>query len=159
MAEQIQKDMAVAILDEVTERLSRMVKQGGFDNASVIWLIKAWTKVGVRLRGHGYHRQSMAYYTMKRDAQPTKEKRSRMLLNAMEAFASMLSRHGTTEGDYFNRVDQVMRDFVWDYRKQVSLQPDKGKSEKEFVAMMVDWQNKSAEQVMNEAVAGVERHN
>jgi hypothetical protein len=159
MADQIQKDIAVATLDEVTERLAKIMKNGGFDNASVIWLIKAWTKVGVRLRGGGYHRLTMAYYVMKRDPAASKEKRSRALLSALEAFTTMLSKHGTTEGDYFNRVDQLMRDFVWEYRKQLALRPDKGKSEKEFVTLLTNWQSKSAEQVLKEVVVNMDRHN
>ncbi len=158
MADQIQKDLAVASLDELTERLAKAIKNGGFDNASVIWLVKAWTKVGVRLRGGGYHRQAMAYYVMKRDPPMSRDKRSRALLTAMEAFTNMLSRHGTTEGDYFNRVDQLMREFVWEYRKHLAQRPDNGKSEKDFTAQLSFWQSKTAEQVLKEPVMYMERH-
>ncbi len=158
MADQIQKDLAVATLDEITERLAKSIKNGGFDNATVIWLIKAWTKVGVRLRGGGYHRQAMAYYAMKREPAASRDKRSRALLTALEAFTNMLSRHGTTEGDYFNRVDQLMRDFVWEYRKGLAQQPDKGKSEREFTTQLSFWQSKTADQVLKEPVTNMERH-
>ena len=60
MASQQDKDIAVMILDDLTTRLNTNIREGGFNNDSVIWLIKAWTKAGMRLNGPNFHRVASA---------------------------------------------------------------------------------------------------
>ncbi len=44
MADEHSVQLASAILDELTDRMNREIKLGkGFDNDSVMWLVKAWT--------------------------------------------------------------------------------------------------------------------
>lgn len=158
MANEHQVSVASAVLDELTRRLRDMTKKGGFDNKSVIWLAKAWIKVGMALRGPTFHRQAAGYYIMKREPAAIAGKRSLALLTAMEAFERMLNQLKTTEGDFFNRADNSMRDFVWEYRKQLGLKPDRGQSEKEFVGMLTSLQNMSSDQLNREMATGMERH-
>lgn len=114
MATQHDKDIAVMILDELTTRLSNNIREGGFNNDSVMWLIQAWTKACIRIRGANYHKVSSAYYIMNRDPTPSNGKRSKTLLSSIENFQNVLEKNGTTEGDFFNRADKAMLDFVWE---------------------------------------------
>ena len=129
----------------------------GFDNDSVMELIKAWTKVGMLTHGKAFHRQSAAYYVMKREPTPSPGKRSHTLLAALEAFETVLDRDGTTEGDFFQRADRAMLDFVWEYRKSVTGRTDKGKSEADFVAQLMKWMALSDDQAMQEEVGNMDR--
>ena len=151
-------ELASAIMDELTTVLNADIKRGeGFDNDSVLWLLKAWTKVGMLTHGKAFHKQSSAYYVMKRDPTPSPGKRSRTLLAALEAFESVLDRNGTTDGDFFQRADRAMRDFVWEYRKAVTGRTDRGKSEADFVAQLMKWMALSDEQAMQEEVSNMDR--
>ena len=158
MADEHSVEVASAILDELTTELSADIGRGqGFDNDSVMWLIKAWTKVGMLTHGKAFHRQSAAYYVMKRDPTPSPGKRSRTLLVALEAFETVLDRDGTTEGDFFQHADRAMLDFVWEYRKAVTGRTDRGKSEADFVAQLMKWMSLSDDQAMQEEVTNMDR--
>jgi hypothetical protein len=158
MADQHNIDVAVAILDELTSRLNTVIRSGvGFDNNSVMWLIKAWTKVGLRTRGPGFHRKASAYFVMKREPSPASGKRSLVLLSALEAYETMVGKQGITDGDYFQRADKAMLDFVWEYRKAVTGRTDRGKSEQEFVAQLMRWMSLSEDQVAKEVVTNMDR--
>jgi hypothetical protein len=158
MADEHNVELASAILDELTTVLNEDIKLGkGFDNDSVMWLIKAWTKVGMLTHGKAFHRQSAAYYVMKREPTPSTGKRSRTLLVALEAFETVLDRDGTTEGDFFQRADRAMLDFVWEYRKAVTGRTDRGKSEADFVAQLMKWMALSDDQAMQEEVTNMDR--
>jgi hypothetical protein len=95
---------------------------------------------------------------MKRDPTPISGKRSLALRSAMDAYSTMLSRHGTTDGDYFQRADKAMLDFVWEYRKAVTGRTDRGKSEKEFVAQLMRWMSLSEDQAAREVLTNLEQH-
>ena len=158
MADEHSVEVASAILDELTTELSADIGRGqGFDNDSVMWLIKAWTKIGMLTHGKAFHRQSAAYYVMKRDPTPSPGKRSRTLLVALEAFETVLDRDGTTEGDFFQHADRAMLDFVWEYRKAVTGRTDRGKSEADFVAQLMKWMSLSDDQAMQEEVTNMDR--
>ena len=158
MADEHSVQLASAILDELTERLNAEIKLGkGFDNNSVMWLIKAWTKVGILTHGPNFHRQASAYYVMNRAPNPSPGKRSHVLLSALEAFETILDRDGTTEGDFFHRADQAMLDFVWEYRQKVAGRTDRGRSEADFVAQLMRWMSLSDDQVMTEVVTNMDR--
>ena len=160
MADEHNVELASAILDELTTVLNADIRRGqGFDNDSVMWLIKAWTKVGMLTHGKSFHRQSAAYYVMKREPTPSPGKRSRTLLVALEAFEAVLDRDGTTEGDFFQRADRAMLDFVWEYRKAVTGRTDRGKSEADFVAQLMKWMALSDDQAMKEEVTAMDRSN
>jgi hypothetical protein len=158
MADEHNVELASAVLDELTTVLNGDIRRGqGFDNDSVMWLIKAWTKVGMLIHGKSFHRQSAAYYVMKRDPTPSPGKRSRTLLAALEAFESVMDRNGTTDGDFFQRADRAMLDFVWEYRKSVTGRTDRGKSEADFVAQLMKWMALSDDQAMQEEVTNMDR--
>ena len=158
MADEHSVQLASAILDELTERLNAEIKLGkGFDNNSVMWLIKAWTKVGILTHGPGFHRKASGYYVMNRAPDPSPGKRSRVLLSALEAFETVLDRDGTTEGDFFQRADVAMRDFVWEYRQAVTGRTDRGRSEADFVAQLMKWMSLSADEVMKAVVTNMDR--
>lgn len=158
MATDFDKDIASAILDELETQLKAWIKRGGFDNKAVIWMIKAWTKAGMYLRGDSYHAKCCTYFRMKRTPQPTHQKRSQVLLSAINAYTDMLNKHGTTEGDFFNRAERAMIDFVWEYHSHISQLADRNRTENEFIAMLVRWQNLTVEEVKKQAVTGSERH-
>ena len=155
MPSQFDVEVALATLDQLTTRLRGNISNGGFDNNSVMWFIKAWTKVGIRLRGSNFHREASAYYIMKRDPSPSTGKRSATLLTALNSFETIISNNGTTSGDYFKRADKAMLDFVWEYRKQLGNQ---SKLEQDFVSQLTLWKSKSAEQAEKAIVTNVERH-
>jgi hypothetical protein len=157
MPDEHSKELASAIMDELTTVLNADIKAGGFDNDSVMWLIKAWTKVGMLTHGPAFHKQKAAYYVMKRDPTPSPGKRSRTLLAALEAFETVMNRDGTTEGDFFQRADRAMLDFVWEYRKAVTGRTDAGKSEADFVARLMKWMALSDDQAMKEEVTAMDR--
>jgi hypothetical protein len=94
---------------------------------------------------------------MKRDPTPSPGKRSRTLLAALEAFESVMDRNGTTDGDFFQRADRAMLDFVWEYRKSVTGRTDRGKSEADFVAQLMKWMALSDDQAMQEEVTNMDR--
>src|SRR5580658_2213878 len=108
-------EIALADLDELTSQLKRNIDNGGFDNTSVMWLIKAWTKIAILTNGPGIHKKMAGYFVMKRDPTKTsgKSKRSKDLLNSLEDYETMVQKNGITGGDFFNRADKAMLDFVW----------------------------------------------
>lgn len=158
MASNAQAEIAAAMLEELTSFIERRIKHGGFDNESVIWMIKVWTKIGTRLRGPGFHRQATAYYVMKREPSAASGKRSQVLLRAMDSLETMITAHGITDGDYFRNADRAMLDFVWEYRKHLPAQGGKGNSEQDFVKMLLNWQSQSVEQVMKTVLTNMDRH-
>jgi hypothetical protein len=158
MADEHSVQLASAILDELTTVLNAEIRRGqGFDNDSIMGLIKAWTRVGMLTHGKAFHRQSAAYYVMKGEPAPIPGKRSRTLLSALEAFESALDRNGTTEGDFFQRADRAMLDFVWEYRKSVTGRTDRGRSEADFVAQLMRWMALTDDQAMQEEVTNMDR--
>lgn len=156
MADEYQLAVASGMMDTLTARLRGMIRNGGFDNQSAIWLANAWMKVGMTLRGASFHRQAAAYSVMKREPAAVSGKRSQALLAALEAFERMLNYHKTTEGDHFNRADNAMRDFIWEYRKQTGLQPGKP-SGKEFVQWLTRLKETPPADLSKEMAAGMER--
>ncbi|HEX3878163.1 MAG TPA: hypothetical protein VHW24_14325 [Bryobacteraceae bacterium] len=139
-------DLAIADMDELTTVLDNDIKNGGFDVDGVMWLIKAWTKVAVITNGPGIHKRMAGYYIMKRD--PSKlgpqQKRSRVLKNAMDAYQQMMENNKTTKGDFFQRADTAMLDFVWEFRKSL-----KGNMEADFVRQLQLWLQLTEDQVMH----------
>jgi hypothetical protein len=50
-----------------------------------------------------------------------------------------------------------MLDFVWEYRKAVTGRTDRGKSERDFVAQLMQWMALSEDQVAKEVVTNMDR--
>ena len=153
-------DIAIADLDELTTQLKRTIDNGGFDNTSVMWLIKAWTKIAILTNGPGIHKRMAGYFVMKRDPTKTsgKSKRSMELLRSLEDYESMVEKNGTTGGDFFTRADKAMLDFVWEYRKAITgLKEDTKTGEKNFVSRIQQWMNLTEDQVMKEVVFNMDR--
>jgi hypothetical protein len=153
-------DIAIADLDELTSQLKRNIDNGGFDNTSVMWLIKAWTKIAILTNGPGIHKRMAGYLVMKRDPTKTsgKSKRSMDLLRSLEDYESMVEKNGTTGGDFFNRADKAMLDFVWEYRKAITgLKEDAKTGEKDFVSRIQQWMNLTEDQVMKQVVFNMDR--
>ena len=154
-------DIATTYLDELTTALKSDIDSGeGFDNKSVMWLIKAWTKIAILTNGPGVHKKASAYYIMKRE--PTQlganSKRSKELLMYLNAYLSLLEHNGTTGGDYYTRADRAMLDFVWEYRKAITGQKeDSGKGEADFVRQIQQWMALSEDQVMKQVVFNMDR--
>src|ERR1700742_1669900 len=95
-------DLAIADMDELTAALDNDIKNGEFDADSVMWLIKAWTKVAVITNGPGIHNRMAGYYIMKREPSKIdpKQKRSRVLKSAMDGYEQMMVNNKTTKGDF-----------------------------------------------------------
>jgi len=153
-------EIALADLDELTSQLKRSIDNGGFDNTSVMWLIKAWTKIAILTNGPGIHKKMVAYFVMKREPTKTsgKSKRSKDLLRSLEDYETMVEKNGITGGDFFTRADKAMLDFVWEYRKAITgLKEDTKTGEKDFVGRIQQWMNLSEEQVMKQVVFNMDR--
>jgi hypothetical protein len=90
---------------------------------------------------------------MKRDPQPATGSRSRTLLNNLNAYTEMLSKYKQTHGDYYKRVDDGIRDLVWEYRKRLS-----GKSATDFENKLMQLRSMSTEQIMKERLFAGEQH-
>jgi hypothetical protein len=146
-------EIAIEDMDELTSALSKDIENGGFDNKSVMWLVKGWTKIAILTNGPGYHKRASAYFLMKGDPPKldAKSKRSKLLLRALEGYQQIMENNGTTGGDFFQRADRGMLDFVWDYRKNA------GKGENDFVHQLQQWQGLSEDKVMQEVVFNMDR--
>lgn len=153
MADDSRLDIAIADLDELTTVLAADIKGGGFrDNDSVLYLLKAWDKVATIVLGGNYHRRATGTWVMNRVPPRTAGKKSVELLRALEAYYSVLEKNHTRGGDFFNRADQAMTNFVWEYRQNI-----KGKREAEFVHQLQKWMALSEEQMMAEEVTAMDR--
>lgn len=151
-------ERASVYMDELTTRLNTIIKAGkGFGNADVIWLIKMWTKVGILTQDSAYHRRASAYFQMNREPTPSTGKRSLTLYNALGAFESIMNNNGTVTGDYFNRADKAMLDFVWEYRRRLPGTTDPRTSESEFTTFLAKWAAMKASEVMKQEVANFDR--
>ncbi len=146
-------EIVIQDMDELTAALSKDIEKGGFDNAAVMWLIKGWTKIAIMTNGAGYHKRASAYFMMKGDPPKLdpKSKRSKILLRALEGYQQIMENNGTTGGDFFQRADRGMLDFVWDYRKSA------GKNEPDFVHQLQQWQGLSEDKVMQTEVFAMDR--
>jgi hypothetical protein len=112
-------DLALQDLDELIDTLDAYMKQrGGFDNDSVIYLIKAWSKVNIL---SGFSLESLPYWRMKRIPPKLvgKLKRSQVLSRTLDDYRNSL-QHGNQPIDYFRLADEAMRNFVWDYRQHIA---------------------------------------
>lgn len=151
-------EVALATLDMLTAKLKSDMTKGGFNNEAMMWIIKAWTKVGIRLRGANYHREASAYYIMKRDPSPSTEKRSKTLLAALNVLETTLPRQKDSGGDFFRRADKAMLDFVWEYRRHLGNGTGNGNSEQDFVTKLSAWKATASDQAQKAIMTGIERH-
>jgi len=153
MGDDSRLDIAIADLDELTDVLASDIRGGGFgDNNSVLYLLKAWDKVATIVLGGNYHKRATAQWVMKRVPPKIAGKRSAELLHTLEAYYNVLEKNHTRGGDFFNRADQAMTNFVWDYRQNIS-----GKREAEFVHELQKWMTLSEEQMIGEVVTNMDR--
>jgi hypothetical protein len=155
MADNYSIDIAISHLDELVDGAGSIIKRGGFDreHKGIIWMLKGWIKVAVLANHPDYHKQATAYFVMKRDPAPFAGSRSKALLRDMDAFRTMLSNHRITHGDYFNRVDSGLRDFVWEYRKHLN-----GKSATDFESKLMNLRSISKEELMKEVLFKMDQH-
>jgi hypothetical protein len=136
-------DIATEDLDELIDQLETNIKNGGFNNDNVIWLIKAWTKV---ITLAGLTNELRGYWIMNRPPTAVGGKRSQVLLRALEAYSSLLEK-GVTSGDFYTRARDSMLNFVWDYRHHIS-----GKQEMDFVHQLQRLTAMNTDQSMQEKV-------
>jgi hypothetical protein len=147
-------EIAAADLDELIDALERDIKSGGFKNKSVLWLMKAWAKIGILASGAGdqFRKSTLAYWIMKRTPPPAKEKRSKGLLDALVHYSEALENNHSRGGDYFTRANDQMRYFVWEFRAHIS-----GANEKEFVHQLHEWMSMSKDKFMEQQVFNMDR--
>jgi hypothetical protein len=155
MADNSSVDIAIADLDELVDRLGPIIKRNGFDpkHKTVIWMLKAWLKIGVLANHTEYPRLPTGYYVMKRGPAPMAGSRIKALLRDLEGFQTVLERDKTTHGDYFKRVDDGMRDFVWDYRKHLT-----GSSATDSESQLVSLMSMSKDRLMKETLFKMDQH-
>jgi hypothetical protein len=110
-------DIANQDLGELIDTLDVYMKRRNFDNDSVIYLIKAWSKVNIL---SGFNLESLPSWRMKQIPPKLvgKLKRSQVLSRALDDYRNMLAS-GNVYVDYFRRADEAMRNFVWDYRQHI----------------------------------------
>ena len=153
MGDDSRLDIAIADLDELTNVLASDIRGGGFrKNDSVLYLLKAWDKVGTIVLGGNYHKRATGQWVMNRVPPKIAGKRSKELLNALETYYGVLEKNHTRGGDFFNRADQAMTNFVWEYRQSIS-----GKREAEFVHQLQKWMFLSEEKMMEEVVTKMDQ--
>jgi hypothetical protein len=143
------KNLAIAAtdLDALIDSLEASMKLGGFDNDSVVHLIKGWSKVNVL---SGLNLESFGYWRMKRlpPRLVGNSKRSQVLLRALEDYSNVLGP-GTESGDYFRRADEAMRNFVWDYRQHIA---DDVNRETDFVHQINQFMSEGRDGLMKDEV-------
>jgi hypothetical protein len=116
----LNKDLAESGLDALMDAIRASQKgtasrRAGFDNDSVVWMIKLWTKTtALRL---GLRQEEWIYYRFKREASKlaAKQKRSDVLWSALSVFQLNLGNL-----DYYHRAREAMFNFVWDYHWRIS---------------------------------------
>jgi hypothetical protein len=155
MADQFLIDIAVTELDELIDGLQAVVNKGGFDptHKDMMWFLKGWIKVAMNANHPEYFKQAPAYWAMKRDAPPMNGSRSKQLVKDLDAFRTMLQNHKQTHGDYFTRVDNGVRDLVWEYRKRLGPKPAA-----DFENKLMILRSMSKEQFMKEKMFRMEQH-
>lgn len=136
-------------LDELIEVLQADIKKGGFDNDGVIWMIEVWTKVTILA---GLTDTLKAYWAMKRTPSKIVDKRSLVLLHALEDYSKALEHSNAKSGDFFHRANDAMLNFVWDYRQHLS-----GKQETDFVHQIQVFMALSTDKFMKEALTKMEQ--
>lgn len=136
-------------LDELIEVLQADIKKGGFDNDDVIWMIEVWTKVTILA---GLTDTLKAYWAMKRTPSKIVDKRSLVLLHALEDYSKALEHSDSKSGDFFHRANDAMLNFVWDYRQHLS-----GKQETDFVHQIHLFMALSTDKFMKEALTKMEQ--
>ena len=149
MADYKNIDVAIEDLDELIEVLKAEIKQGGFENDDVIWLIKVWTKVTILA---GLNNNLKNYWIMKRAPSKITGKRSQVLLRALEDYSNFLEKPGTRSGDFFNRANDAMLNFVYDYRQHLS-----NKEEIDFINQLHRFMGLNTEQLMQEALTKMDQ--
>jgi hypothetical protein len=144
-------DVALADLDYlIDQQLAGFIKQGGFDNKAIVWLIMAWTKIVILL---GNTTGLGAYWIMKREPDKTNIKRSLELDHALDAYRQAVKDPNTRFGDAFRRVNNALLNLVWDYRQHIS-----GQTEAEFVHMIHDFMGLSVDQLMQKVIFPMDQH-
>jgi hypothetical protein len=152
-------DLASAYLDELTNWLKKDIDNHDFDNKEVMRLVKGWTKIAIVTNGPGKHKRMAAYFLMNRTPSElgANSKRSSVLMMNLSAYESIIEKNGTTSGDFFNRADKAMLDFVWDYRQHTIGQKTTGYTEADFVGQLQNWANLTEDAVMKTEVFQMDR--
>ena len=147
--------MLSAELEELTDALNRDIKTNAFNNNAVVWLVKAWSKIGILVGPKNYHKILVNYCLMPNDPSPLtgNSKRETVLKVAIETYEQAFENNGTTNGDFFQGSQRALLDFVWDWRKKTA-----GPKGQEFTRMLQDFLNLSPDQVAVTPVFNVERH-
>jgi hypothetical protein len=147
-------------LDELHASLKGNISGGGFNNSKVIWMVKAWSKIGTLIRG-SYHKQ-FAMHLFRQISPPAltgSQKRSQLLLRELGTLSDALSSHGKLPNDdIWKRAHQAMVDFVQDYWGKTIGNKDPRTSEKDFATQLRSWFGKSEAEVLKEQIFQQDRH-
>ena len=148
-----QLSRAAEYLDFMIESMNNSMKMGGFDNDSVMWLIKIWTKIGLNSRGDNYHNNMKGTWVMKRQPKIKAAKKSVILRNALSTLLSVVEKTNYGRFQYFISAQEAMIDFVWEYRHRLS-----GNQEADFVHQAQKWLNMSTDDVLRTVLVPSEAH-
>jgi hypothetical protein len=120
-------DILIAYLDEFDTKLSADIamhargdknNKGFNNNDSMIWYIKAWTKIAIIVKGNGYWRD-YRYCTL---------------------YDSLSNDASTINQDVFKHADDAVMDFFYDYRQHtVGMKDDSINGEKDFIKRVKQW--------------------
>jgi hypothetical protein len=140
-------DMATADLDQLIDIVKADIDKGSFNNNDVIVIIEGWMTVILRLGLDRDVKFYKAYWIMKRT--PPKmaagEKRSKLLLRALEDYSGVLENSQTIDGDFYARARDAMLNFVWEYRAHSG-----GDQETDFVHQLHRFVNLTSDKLMRE---------
>jgi hypothetical protein len=158
----LSKEMVSSYLGEMTNVLDRAItleakgekKHKGLDNNSMIYFIKAWTKISIGARDRSYRRSSSAFLDSvgSTNARVLTKKYQNLSYpeNAQRlsnAYSESLDRQDSTlDGGFFQDADDAMMAFFVNYWRQIVGQKD----EKDFAQKVKDWTSKSPDQVLND---------
>jgi hypothetical protein len=160
MGQDMDAGIAAGELDQLHSVLKNTIATK-FDNKSVMWIIKAWTKVGIRLRDRNYHKFFQMYLVRRTPTPPLTGslKRSQVLLRELGGLSDAVNRQGRVPNDQvWSTVHLSMVYFVQDYWKATVSQTDPRASEENFSQQLRAWSSKSAEDVMAELIFQSEQH-
>ena len=127
----------------------------GFDNRQVLFMIKAWTKICIRTEISG----DTGWHTWLSKREPsnltgTHQKRSEVLVLALEHYQRVLEANGDTTS-YYHRAADAMMNFVWDYRQHIVDDVDLDTA---FVNSITPLMSMGVDQFMEDPVFPSEAH-
>lgn len=108
---------AYPLIGELIEITRAAIKAGGFSQDDVLYMIKAWEKIGEKLNTATYHQNARAYWVAHGPANDSPKKPSQRVLETLQRL-----QYETNDADAeshaiaFREAEKAMLVFVYEYR-------------------------------------------